>query len=175
MSNPHSIDDCYDLAKALVVRTGEEREPHWNDSAELWIAAMAATVVQYGDRAETRSLQTVRDLLSHPQKLEKAVSVMCESTCWDGMLARMGGQLLHFVEKEKSSTLTTVTRHLRFLDTPAIAKSTATSTFDPSELLGGKLTVYLILPPEHLRAQAGLLRMWIGSLMRAVVKGGLQE
>ena len=42
------IDECNDLAKALIVRTGEEREPHWNDSAEAWVAGMLATVVQYG-------------------------------------------------------------------------------------------------------------------------------
>ena len=32
-----------------------------------------------------------------------------------------------------------------------------------------------MLPPEHMRAQSPLLRMWIGSLLRAVVRGGLQE
>ena len=37
------------------------------------------------------------------------------------------------------------------------------------------MTVYLILPPEHTRAASPLLRVWIGSLLRAVVRGGLQE
>jgi type IV secretion system protein VirD4 len=173
-TNSIAIDQCNDVAKALVIRTGEEHDPHWNDSAELWIAAMLATVVQYGERGKSRSLQAVRGLLTHPQKLDAAVTLMCESDCWGGMLARMGGQLLHFVDKEKSSTLTTVSRHLRFLDTPAIAESTSSSTFDPAELRSGTMTVYLILPPEHMRAQSALLRVWIGSLLRAVVKGGLQ-
>jgi type IV secretion system protein VirD4 len=39
----------------------------------------------------------------------------------------------------------------------------------------GKMTIYLILPPEHMRAASPLLRVWIGSLLRAVVRGGLQE
>jgi type IV secretion system protein VirD4 len=173
--DPHALDVCNDLAKALVMRTGEEREPHWNDSAEAWIAAVLATVVKYGERGESRSLQTVRDLLSQPQKLEMAVRVMCESDCWGGMLARMGGQLLHFVEKEKSSTLTTVNRHLRFLDTLAVAESTKSSSFDPTKLRTGKMTVYLILPPEHMRAQGALLRVWIESLLKAAIGGGLQE
>ena len=166
---------CNDLAKALIVRTGEEREPHWNDSAEFFAAAVIAMVVEHGDRGDTRSLQMVRDVLSHPQKLEMAVKIMCESQCWGGMLARMGGQLMHFVDKEKSSTLTTVSRHLRFLDTPAIAESTKSSSFDPAGLRAGRMTAYLVLPPEHMRAQAGLMRLWIGSLLRAVVRGGLQE
>src|SRR5271154_1942994 len=37
------------------------------------------------------------------------------------------------------------------------------------------MTIYLVLPPEHMRAQAGLLRMWIGSMVRACGRGGLQE
>jgi type IV secretion system protein VirD4 len=32
-----------------------------------------------------------------------------------------------------------------------------------------------VLPPQHVRAQQALLRLWIGSMLRAVVKGGLQE
>ena len=175
-NNPQAIDVCNDLAKALVVRTGDEKEPHWNDSAESWIAGMIATVVQYGEpKNGTRSLQTVRDLFSNPQKLEMAVKLMNESDAYQGMLARIGGQLSHFVDKERSSVLTTVARHLRFLDTLAVAECTKSSSFDPAELSSGKMTVYLVLPPDHMRAQAGLLRMWIGAMLLAVIRGGLRE
>jgi type IV secretion system protein VirD4 len=170
-----ALDRCNDLAKALVVREEGERDPHWNDSAEAWIAAMIALVVEQGEAGVTRSLQTVRDILTNPQHLALGVQAMCESASWNGMLARLGGQLTQFVDKERSSTLTTVSRHLRFLDTPIIADSTRLSSFDPAELRSGKLTVYLILPPEHMRAQAPLLRMWISTLQRAVIEGGLQE
>ena len=91
------------------------------------------------------------------------------------MMARMGNQLTYFKDKELASVMTTTNRFLRFLDTLAIAESTTTSSFDPKELRNGKMTVYLVLPPEHMRAQSPLLRMWIGSMLRAVVRGGLQE
>lgn len=172
--SPLAIDDCNGLANALVIRAGEEKEPHWNDSAEAWISAMLATVVYYGKPAESRSLQTMRDLLSQPDRIETAIKLMLESDAWGGMLARKGGQLMHFVDREKSSTLSTVSRHLRFLDTPAIAASTAASSFDPRDLVEGKLTIYLILPPEHLRSQSALLRMWIGSFLQTIVRGGLK-
>ncbi len=102
-----------------------------------------------------------------------AVQLLCVSE--DEYLARMGHQLTQFKDKELSSVLTTTNRFLRFLDTPAIAASTRTSSFDPTGLRGGKMTVYLVLPPEHMRACMGLLRLWVGALMRAVVRGGLQE
>ena len=88
--NPLAIDDCRDLAEALVTRTGQEKEPHWADSAELWIAAMVAVVAQFGDE-DDRSLQTVRKLLTNPEKMQAAIKLMCESTdVWDGMLSRLG-------------------------------------------------------------------------------------
>jgi type IV secretion system protein VirD4 len=43
-----AIDECNDLAKAMVIRPADEKEPHWNDRAEAWLAAILATVVQYG-------------------------------------------------------------------------------------------------------------------------------
>jgi type IV secretion system protein VirD4 len=169
-----ALDECRDLAEALVIRTGQEKEPHWNDSAEVWIAAMIAATVQFA-HPENRSLQRVRELLTDPAKIEAAIKVMCESGAWDGMLARLGHQLTHFKDKELASTLTTSNRFLRFLDTLAIADSTKSSSFDPADLCKERTTIYLVLPPEHMRAQAGLLRMWIGSMLRACVRGGLQE
>jgi type IV secretion system protein VirD4 len=173
--SPTAIDECRDLAEALVIRTGQEKEPFWNDSAEVWIAAMVAAVIWFTE-GEEKSLQTVRALLTDPDKIQGAIKKMCgESDAWQGMLARLGYQLTHFKDKELGSTLTTTNRFLRFLDTIAISESTKQSSFNPADLLTGKMTVYLILPPEHMRAQSALLRLWIGSLLRAVVKGGLQE
>jgi type IV secretion system protein VirD4 len=173
-NKPLAIDECRDLAEALVVRTGQEKEPHWLDSAEVWMAAMIAAVVHFG-KGSDKSLQSVRTVLSDPAKMDSIIKLMCDSDAWNGMLSRLGHQLLHFKDKELGSTLTTTNRFMRFLDTLAIAESTKSSSFNPADLRNGKMTVYLVLPPEHMRAQSPLLRMWIGSLMRAVVRGGLQE
>jgi type IV secretion system protein VirD4 len=174
--SPTALDDCRDLAEALVVRTGEEKEPHWTASAEVWITAMIATVVCFAE-GSNKNLQSVRALLTNPEKMQLAIKMMCESEdIWDGMLSRLGFQLTHFKDKELSSTLTTTNRFMRFLDTIAVSESTKQSSFNPADLLTkGKMAVYLVLPPEHMRAQSALLRLWIGSMLRAVVKGGLQE
>jgi type IV secretion system protein VirD4 len=116
----HAIDECNDLAEALVVRTGEEKEPHWNDSAEMWIAAMTACVVCFGNDGD-KNLQSVRALLADPVKAQSAIKEMCESTAWEGMLARLAQQLGHFVDRERGSVLTNANRHMRFLDTLAVA------------------------------------------------------
>ncbi len=170
----HVIDEIRDLAESLVIRTGQEREPHWADSAEAWIAAGISAVVEFADE-DDRSLQTVRELLSDPKKIEIVIKLLSESKAWDGMLSRFGYQLTHYKDKELGSTLTTVNRFLRHLDTLATAASTRASSFDPDRLTREKTTVYLVLPPEHARTQSPLLRMWISTLLRGVLRGGLQE
>jgi type IV secretion system protein VirD4 len=169
-----AIDECLDLAAAMVVRTGHENDPHWADSAELWIASLMAMVVSLPE-GENKSLQFVREILSNPEKKQAAIKLMCDSDVWEGMLSRLGYQLTNFKDKELASTLTKTNRFMRFLDTVTIAESTRESSFNPAGLLTGKMTIYLVLPPEHMRAQSALLRMWIGSMLRAVVKGGLQD
>jgi type IV secretion system protein VirD4 len=43
-SSPDFLSKCRDLANQLVVRTGEEREPHWNDATELLLCANRISV-----------------------------------------------------------------------------------------------------------------------------------
>ncbi len=100
--SPLVIDECRALANALVIRTGQEKDPHWNDSAEVWITAMIAVVVAFAEPKD-RNLQAVRDLLTDTRKMEAAIRLMCESTVWDGLLARLGHQLTHFKDKELNS------------------------------------------------------------------------
>jgi type IV secretion system protein VirD4 len=172
---PELIDDCNALADALVVQKGTEHDPHWNASAIGVIAALSLLVALCGKPGKNRSLQMVKDTFSHPEKFNMAVQALAQSDCLGGIPARMGGQLMHLVDRERSSVLSTTGRHLRFLDSIAVAESTRQSTFDPLDLRRGRLTVYLILPSEHLRTQAALVRMWLSSLMRVVIRGGVQE
>jgi type IV secretion system protein VirD4 len=174
-NSPLAIDECRDFANAMVIKTGDEKDPHWVDSAEAFISAFLAVVAHEGQEGD-RSLQTVRTLLSNPDKMEAIIKLMRESPeVWSGMLSRMGHQLTRFKDNELGSVLTTVSRFLTFLDTIPVAESTRDSTFDPVDLVKRKMTIYLVLPPEHARAQQALLRLWIGTMLRAVVKGGLQQ
>lgn len=46
--DPQCLDKCQRLANALIVREPDEKEPHWNDSAEIVLKSLIAMVVQYG-------------------------------------------------------------------------------------------------------------------------------
>lgn len=85
-NDPLALDACLEAAKALVIRLLEERESHFSDAAEMWIAAVLAVVVHFGDRNGVRSLQTVREFISDPRKLENlfssCMSPMLGTACW---------------------------------------------------------------------------------------------
>ncbi len=147
--SPLAIDECRDLANAIVVRTGNEHDPHWVESAEFIIGAFLLAVVYFGEQGH-RSLQTVRTLLSNFEKMNAMIKLMQETPeAYSGMLARMGHQLTRFKDNELASVCTTINRELSFLDTIAVADSTKESTFDPRDLVRRRMTVYLVLPPEH--------------------------
>ena len=62
------------------------------------------------------------------------------------LVAWKGSAATSWVEQLKEGA----DRFLRFLDTLAVSDSTISSSFNPDDLRGGKMTVYLILPPEHM-------------------------
>jgi len=172
---PDFLDQCRDLANMLVIRQGSEHDPHWNNAAELVLCAFISFVCACEQNPKARNLQTVRRLVSSRDAYLKAVSVMQQVDGFGGVIKRLGDQLTWFQEKELNSVLTHVQRHTEFLDSPAIQACTLESSFDPRELRSGKVTIYLVLPPERLVTLAALMRMWVGTIIRVITRGEASE
>ena len=103
-----------------------------------------------------RSLQTLRTLLTDPAKMEAVIKLMCASDRVDGMLSRMGHQLTQFKDKELFDAVRRRTGSCgSWIRWPSPTAPRAAASI-PADLLDGKMTVYLVLPPEHMRAQSRL-------------------
>lgn len=165
------LDQCRDLANMLVVRTGHETDTHWCDSAEIVLTAFIAYVCACEDKPERLNLDTVRELVSSRQSYATAVDVMQKVDSHGGVIQRLGRVLTWFADKELSSVLTTVQRCTQFLDSPVVARNTASSSFDPRCLRSGRATVYLILPHDKLVTLAPLMRLWVGMILRTITRG----
>ncbi|MFM7739464.1 MAG: type IV secretory system conjugative DNA transfer family protein, partial [Planctomycetota bacterium] len=176
--DPHSpflIEQCRDIANMLVIRTGNEHEPHFNDAAEMVLTAFIAFVAASETNPLHRNLQTVREIVSSRARFTKAVEIMQQSQACGGMLQRYGHQLGWLVDRELGSVLSTVQRHTHFLDSQTVAKNTTTSSFDPRHLRHEKMSIYLCLPHDKLQTLAPLQRLWIGTILRAVAASGADE
>jgi type IV secretion system protein VirD4 len=172
---PDFLDQCRDIANMLIIRQHDEKDPHWNDSAEANATAFAAFVCGCEPDRSKRHLGTMRALASSPGRYAKAVEVMQATDACDGVIRRMGGQLAWFGGDELASVQTTFARHTNFLDSPAVTRNIASSSFDPLILRRGKATVYLILPHDRLASLSRLQRLWIGTIMRRTTRGPVTE
>jgi type IV secretion system protein VirD4 len=169
------LDSCRDLASMLVVRGNNEHDPHWNEAAELNLTAFTAFTCGCEPDRTQRNLSTVRGIASSRPSYDTAVATMQQVDTCQGVIRRLGGLLTWFEGKEQASVLSTFQRHTAFLDSPAVARNIATSSFDPMILRKGKATVYLILPADRLVSLAPLQRMWIGIIMRVITRGAPTE
>ena len=170
------VDSARAVAEALVVRQGSEPDPHWNDKAVQVITAILVLVLMRFE-GEDRSLNSVQEIASDPKMLAAAADKLREM---GGIPARLGNQLKVLFDKEQAGALSkegagvlsTVARHLAFLDSELVARSVARSTFDPAVLLKPGTTLFLQIPPDQLEAQKGLLRCWISTLVRMIGAAG---
>jgi len=169
--SPDALDACRALAESLVIRTGQEREPHWPEVAEDNISSTIAHVV-HNAPPDDRSLETVAGILADPEDRAGIIPVMQQSTAYGGIMARMGARMTHYKDKELASVMTTVGRYLRVFDSPAIAASVRKSTFNPADLVTGRISVFIITKPEFLRVDVPWIRICLSTLLQAVVKGG---
>ena len=174
--SPKLVDSARAMAEALVVRQGTENDPHWNDKAVQVITALLVLVLMRFE-GEDRSLNSVQEIASDPNLLAAAADKLREM---GGIPARLGNQLKALFDKEQAGTLSkegagvlsTVARHLAFLDSALVARSVARSTFNPAVLLKPGTTLFLQIPPDQLEAQKGLLRCWISTLVRMIGAAG---
>lgn len=161
-----------DLAESVVVLVQRD-EAHWPDMAEVFIGGVAAAVLNFSP-PERCHLLTVGNILADRRLLDETVEALRASAAWDGALARLGHVMTHAGKEGLESILSTSNWMLRWMSSPAAAASLKASSFDPADLTRGRCTVYLIVPAVHLRPTAGLVRLWLSALHRAVIRGGVR-
>jgi type IV secretion system protein VirD4 len=91
------------------------------------------------------------------------------------LLRRFGNMMSNWIDRELSSILSSVSEHVSWLNSPLIESHLSASTFDPRELVRGKLSAYLVLPPKFLTTHSRLLRLWFTTLYSAVTECGEQD
>jgi type IV secretion system protein VirD4 len=169
--SPMLVDSARAVAEDLVVRQGTESDPHWNDKAVQVINAVLVLVLLVL-KDEDRNLNSVQEIVSDPEMLWGAAKKLQEL---GGIPGRLGNQLKTLFDKDTSSltkegagVISTVTRHLSWLDSEPVARAVAKSTFSPASLRMPGTLVFLRIPQDQLEAQRGLLRCLISGFIRVL-------
>lgn len=176
---PGCVDDAHVLAEAMVIRSGQEQQPYWNNqAANIMRGFLSLTLSSVAE--QDRNLLALRDMVTDFELCMACVAAMKKK---GGVFARMAGvieQLRSTEEggrwsREGSSIMSVINEHTTFMDSPAIARNIAKSNFDARKLLTGKMSIYIILPPHEMEAQARWMRLVIASLVRLIMREGKQE
>ena len=191
-TSPTLIEDAGLIADALVVTSGGEKDPHWDESARSLIEALILHVATYPTYEGRRDLVTVRELLSKGVSVtdgeevtggEDGLELQMEDNAEllteineDAALVLQGGIADYFQkpENERGSVKSTARRHTKFLDFPALQKvlrdAPPEETFDLSELKThpNGMTIYLCLPTGRLATCNRWLRLFVNLVLEAM-------
>jgi len=171
-NSPDFSEQVRDIADAIVLQRGDEREPHFNERALDLISGFVAFVCALEPDPKKRHLGVVRDILSSRGAYLEALQIMQETPEFHGVLSYYGHQLTWLVDRELGSVMSTVHRHLSWLQSPPVIQSLSRSTVDPRWLWTGKVDIYLVTPHDRLTTMAGLLRLQLSTIIRLLARTG---
>jgi len=176
-------DDLIDLATmiadGLIVST-QSNDPHWNDTARQFVEAVVLHVLTSPKYADCRNLSTVHDLVFdeiEDQDTPDEHGILREVNTLEAEMtnnpacggAVMAGAVAYYDKdvRERSSVLSTLRRHVHFLQYPRIKRALADGPVDPRRLHDEPTTIYLGLPATKMRSCAGLPRLFINLALAA--------
>jgi type IV secretory pathway TraG/TraD family ATPase VirD4 len=140
---------------------------HFEESANALISAVLHHVA-IGDEP---TFSEVRRLLSVPkdQFLEE---VMPALLAYEDLpnITRNAAVAMSAGDEELGSLLTTVGRHLRFMDHSAIAAAFGGSSLVLDEVTTRKMTIYVVMPSELIDTYSRFLRVILGVAVEAVMQ-----
>lgn len=175
----HVKDDAALIADALIM--GNDKDPHWTDSARILVKALILYVLTFDDAAD-RNLNTVWQLLNctHPAVVrvskdgamsKRAALFKLMQGCtgvFDDTVAGTGANFGQMAERELASVFSTALTQLEFLDSKAMAEVLRSGDFKLPEIKSRETTLYLCLPATRMGTHARWLRVVINLALVAL-------
>lgn len=158
-----SSADLHLIADGIVKRSAHESNPHWNDSATEVIAGLLAYLLEAPSIPDVeRHLGNLRAILTLVQaKDEATLAEMRACTCFADLASQTARRCAK-ADNETANILSTVQTQTKWLTFEEMAAWLALpSAVDLHELKTGRLTVFLVIPPDMLDAQGQFLRLFV--------------
>ena len=167
-----SIDDSASLA-SLMSGGAEKDDPRnvfWYQRGEQLLTGVIQFVAIVRP-PEHRHLGEVRRILNLPteQFIQLAQTEM--ASCPDPNVQQVAGTLANPAEETIGSILAMSQNSVGFLRGQLLHESTSSTSFDLGAITAGDpLSIFIVIPPDKLESHRNLLRLWIGTLMSALMR-----
>jgi type IV secretion system protein VirD4 len=155
-----------------LLATGNEfrDDPFWNVTANGLISGLIAHIASYPPKE--RHLGQLRAWLYHDD-LDMAIATMLDKHQVRSRMARdqFVGYLAAPPERTRPCIRATACSYTGALGSQQVVKSLQASTFRLQDVYDGRpLSIYIVIPPDKLESHKSLLRLWVGTLLTAVMR-----
>jgi type IV secretion system protein VirD4 len=162
--------DAETLASLLATGNEYRTDPYWNTMANGLIAGLIAHIATYPP--QERHLGQLRAWLHH-HDLDLAIATMLDK---DQVRSRMARDLFIAYlsappEQTRPCIRAMACSYVNALGSEQVLRTLRSSSFRLQDVYDGKpLTIYIVIPPDKLESHKALLRLWVGTLLTAVVR-----
>ena len=174
--NPVLLDELASIADAMVIRPGEEKDPHWNDKARMMIKALLLAVLCNMGPNRRHDLGELRAILETERLGAFFKKMMANKTAVRGKLAALGSECNQMGDNEFYSVVSAVMKHTEFLESPLMQRAFGVNNHDGNGYdvrflkSSGSASVYIIIPPQYLASYSRAIRVWVTCAMNAMTR-----
>jgi type IV secretion system protein VirD4 len=160
--------DAQVLASWLSDGNRFTKEPFWDLQASALHSAVIAHVAS-SHPPQDRNLDAARRLLMGDDTVYGlAVVLDKQGKAMNRMAHDEIAAFLQTTDVTRSGILATALAYIKPFLSPRMAGSLCNSTFDLQDVVAGRpLTIYMVLPPDKLKSHKALLKLWVGTLLKA--------
>lgn len=171
-NDPNVVAVAQALAGAICPTPHDGKDRFWYGSAANILTAVFLWLthrVGAGEK-ESKTLARAREVvsLSRREFTEKYLTKMATSEAFDGAIREMTAPLIDLADETYSGVMANLSEASRFLSDPQVKAATATSSFSMEDLVAGKTTVYVVIPPDRIDTQKTWLRLIISAATHSV-------
>lgn len=167
-----SILDCDSEMLASMLSVGHHfaDDPFWSDSASAIMAGLIAHIASTFSKEE-RNLNSLRGLIYHDD-MDYTLATLLDKEEVVNKMARdeIVAYLSHPAERTRPSVRSTASTYIKVLGSREVAETLESSSFNLQDVVSGKpISIYIVIPPEKLDSHKALLRLWVNTLLTAVI------
>jgi len=170
---PGSSNDSDAEMLASLLSTGHQftSDPYWSDTGTALTSGLIAHIGTAPSPAE-RHFGRLHDWL-YDNDMELAMARALDDKKVTSRLAR--DQFVAYLQAPSDKTRpcihTTACTYVNGLGSAEVAATLKASTFRLQDVVEGRpLSIFIVIPPHKLESHRGLLRLWVGTLLTAVIR-----
>lgn len=163
-----SENDTQELLRSFaetVQPVGQGEASYWDNSAQnlIYVAALIARE-KHGSAANPGHVNAILN-----RGKVRLMEDIKEAATAQGTLGLSAGAMLggFQVDNTFACYMLGASRAMMFLVPEGVAEAVSSTTVDPTDILSRNGTLYLVMPEDKLSSHAGLVRMWLGGVLRA--------